>query len=86
MLSFLQGRTPAFKIYYLAISLGGYAALWFWSRQLVSPPWIEYLIFILLIVIADLVNVNLPQGGASISVSTPITFSASPKLLAFTSS
>jgi len=76
LLSFLQGRTPAFKIYYLAISLGGYAALWFWSRQLVSPPWIEYLIFILLIVIADLVNVNLPQGGASISVSTPITFSA----------
>jgi putative nucleotidyltransferase with HDIG domain len=74
--SFLRERSPAFIAYYLLASLGGYVALFFWSRNIDMSRWLEYTIFILLIVIADLVNVSLPHGGASISVSTPITFSA----------
>ncbi len=76
MLTFLKGRDTSFILYYFGVSLTGYVALFFWSRQLDLNRWLEYAIFILLIVIADLVNVTLPHGGASISVSTPITFSA----------
>ena len=75
MPTFLSGRDWKFTLYYFAVSLTGYFALFFWSQRLQSERWLEYLIFILLIVIADLVNVTLPHGGASISVSTPITFS-----------
>jgi putative nucleotidyltransferase with HDIG domain len=73
--TFLRGRDWKFTLYYFSVSLSGYCALFLWSQKIESTRWLEYLIFILLIVIADLVNVSLPHGGASISVSTPITFS-----------
>lgn len=76
MATFLSGRSRAFIAYYFAVSLAGYVALFFWSQELDSRPWLEYAIFVLLVVIADLVNVTLPHGGASISVSTPITFAS----------
>lgn len=76
MPSFLRGRGLGFVTYYLGVSLTGYVALFFWSQRLNTDRWLEYAIFILLIVIADLVNVSLPHGGASISVSTPITFAS----------
>ncbi|MCP4546177.1 MAG: HD-GYP domain-containing protein [bacterium] len=76
VLSFFKGRGLAFTAYYISISLIGYFGLFFWSQRLDSSRWLEYAIFILLTVIADLVNVTLPHGGASISVSTPITFSS----------
>jgi len=74
--TFLSGRSRAFIAYYFAVSLAGYVALFFWSQELDSRRWLEYAIFVLLVVIADLVNVTLPHGGASISVSTPITFAS----------
>lgn len=76
MATFLSGRSRAFTAYYFAVSLAGYVALFFWSQDLDSRRWLEYAIFVLLVVIADLVNVTLPHGGASISVSTPITFAS----------
>lgn len=76
MATFLSGRSRAFIAYYFAVSLAGYVALFFWSQELDSRRWLEYAIFVLLVVIADLVNVTLPHGGASISVSTPITFAS----------
>lgn len=76
MATFLSGRSRVFIAYYFAVSLIGYVALYFWSQELDPRRWLEYAIFILLIVIADLVNVTLPHGGASISVSTPITFAS----------
>ena len=76
MATFLSGRSRAFIAYYFAVSLVGYVALYFWSQDLDPRRWLEYAVFILLIVIADLVNVTLPHGGASISVSTPITFAS----------
>lgn len=76
MATFLSGRSRAFIAYYFAVSLAGYVALFFWSQDLDSRRWLEYAIFVLLVVIADLVNVTLPHGGASISVSTPITFAS----------
>ncbi len=76
MPTFLSGRKWGFITYYFGVSLAGYVALFFWSQNLATDRWLEYAIFILLIVIADLVNVTLPHGGASISVSTPITFAA----------
>jgi putative nucleotidyltransferase with HDIG domain len=74
--TFLSGRKWGFITYYFGVSLTGYVALFFWSQNLATDRWLEYAIFILLIVIADLVNVTLPHGGASISVSTPITFAS----------
>ncbi len=76
MPNFLSGRSWGFIVYYFGVSLLGYVALFFWSQNLDAGRWLEYAIFILLIVIADLVNVTLPHGGASISVSTPITFAS----------
>ncbi|MCB1163966.1 MAG: HD-GYP domain-containing protein [Candidatus Krumholzibacteriia bacterium] len=76
MATFLSGRSRAFIAYYFGVSLLGYVALYFWSQDLDPRRWLEYAIFILLVVIADLVNVTLPHGGASISVSTPITFAS----------
>jgi len=76
LLEFLKGRGPAFTLYYFSVSLAGYVALYFWSQRIDFGRWPEYLLFVLLIVVADLVNVTLPHGGASISVSTPITFSS----------
>ncbi len=76
MPTFLSGRKWGFIAYYFGVSLIGYVALFFWSQNLATDRWLEYSIFILLIVIADLVNVTLPHGGASISVSTPITFAS----------
>jgi len=74
--TFLSGRSRVFSAYYFAVSLAGYLALFFWSQDLDPRRWLEYAIFVLLVVIADLVNVSLPHGGASISVSTPITFAS----------
>ncbi|MBM4116815.1 HD-GYP domain-containing protein [bacterium] len=76
MATFLSGRSRVFSAYYFAVSLAGYLALFFWSQDLDPRRWLEYAIFVLLVVIADLVNVSLPHGGASISVSTPITFAS----------
>ena len=76
MLEFLKGRSRVFRLYYFTVSIAGYIALFLWSRQIELSHWPQYLLFILLIIVADLVNVTLPHGGASISVSTPITFAS----------
>ena len=83
MFTFLKQRGALFTAYYLAVSLSGYVALWFWFPALRIEDWLEYAIFVLMVVIADLVNVTLPHGGASISVSTPITFAAIVLLQAY---
>jgi putative nucleotidyltransferase with HDIG domain len=71
-----QGFRWPFITYYLTVSLSGYLALAYWWRDLDPAMLIQYLVFILLTIVADLVNLNLPRGGAAISVSTPITFAA----------
>ncbi len=60
----------------MTVSLTGYAALAYWWNDLDPAKLIQYLVFVLLTIVADLVNLNLPRGGASISVSTPVTFAA----------
>ena len=71
-----HGYRWSFVTYYLGISLAGYVALAFWWRELDPALLVQYFIFILLTIVADLVNLNLPRGGAAISVSTPVTFAA----------
>jgi putative nucleotidyltransferase with HDIG domain len=73
---FFQGFRWPFITYYLTVSVVGYAALAYWWKDLDPAHLIQYLVFILLTIVADLVNLNLPRGGASISVSTPVTFAA----------
>ncbi len=76
MANIFQGFRWPFITYYLAVSLSGYLALAYWWGDLDPAMLIQYLVFILLTIVADLVNLNLPRGGAAISVSTPITFAA----------
>jgi len=71
-----QGYRWSFITYYLAVSLAGYAALAYAWGSLDPAYLIQYLVFILLTIVSDLVNLNLPRGGAAISVSTPVTFAA----------
>lgn len=76
MTGFFRGHRWPFVAFYMSVALCGYMALALWFGSLESSDWIRYLTFILLTIIADLVNLNLPRGGAMISVSTPVTFAS----------
>jgi len=76
LIDFFRGHGWPFALFYLGVVLCGYLALVFWFRDLRVEHWIPYLTFILLTIIADLVNLNLPRGGAMVSVSTPVTFAS----------
>ncbi|HSG27762.1 MAG TPA: hypothetical protein VLA34_04720, partial [Candidatus Krumholzibacterium sp.] len=68
-----QGESGlGFKLYYTAFIFAGYAFLAYFIRELPSDHWRDIFLFLVLIIIADSVQISLPKGGASIYASSPI--------------
>ncbi|MCK4537812.1 MAG: HD-GYP domain-containing protein [Candidatus Krumholzibacteria bacterium] len=61
-----------FKIFYTAFIIAGFAFLAYFIRELPTDRWRDILLFLVLIIIADSVQISLPKGGASIYASSPI--------------
>ena len=61
-----------FKIFYTAFIIAGFAFLAYFVRELPTDRWRDILLFLVLIIIADSVQISLPKGGASIYASSPI--------------
>ncbi len=61
-----------FKLFYTVFILAGFGLLAWFIRDLPVDRWREILLFLLLIIIADSVQISLPKGGASIYASSPI--------------
>lgn len=61
-----------FKLFYTVFILAGFGLLAWFVRDLPVDRWREILLFLLLIIIADSVQISLPKGGASIYASSPI--------------
>jgi putative nucleotidyltransferase with HDIG domain len=64
--------TWGFKLYYGLFVLAGFALLAWFARTLPADHWRDLVLFFILIVIADSVQISLPRGGASIYASSPI--------------
>jgi putative nucleotidyltransferase with HDIG domain len=61
-----------FKIYYALFVTAGILALAYFARNLPTGQWRDIILFIILIIVADSVQISLPRGGASIYASSPI--------------
>ncbi|MBU8921198.1 MAG: HD-GYP domain-containing protein [Bacteroidales bacterium] len=61
-----------FKLFYTAFIIAGFAFLAYFVRELPTDRWRDILLFLILIIIADSVQISLPKGGASIYASSPI--------------
>ena len=67
-----NGSGSGFKLFYTVFILAGFGLLAWFVRDLPVDRWREILLFLLLIIIADSVQISLPKGGASIYASSPI--------------
>ena len=68
-----QGKTGiGFKIYYALYVVAGILCLAWFAGNLPVGLWTDIILFIILIIIADSVQISLPRGGASIYASSPI--------------
>ena len=61
-----------FKLYYSLYVLAGFVCLVWFAGHLPVANWRDIILFIVLIIIADSVQISLPRGGASIYASSPI--------------
>jgi len=68
----LSNTSVAFKVYYFAFILAGFALFSYLMRDFPLERFREILLFITLIVVADTAQITLPRGGASIYASSPI--------------
>jgi putative nucleotidyltransferase with HDIG domain len=68
-----QSKTGiGFKIYYGLYVVAGILCLAWFAGKLPVDLWRDIVLFIILIIIADSVQISLPRGGASIYASSPI--------------
>ena len=68
-----QNRAGAgFKEYYTLYVVAGFLSLAWFTGHLPLDQWRDIVLFIILIIIADSVQISLPRGGASIYASSPI--------------
>ena len=68
-----QSKTGiGFKLYYTLYVVAGFLCLAWFAGDLPVGQWRDILLFIILIIIADSVQISLPRGGASIYASSPI--------------
>ena len=61
-----------FKAYYTLYVIAGFLCLAWFVGNLPVGQWRDIILFIILIIIADSVQISLPRGGASIYASSPI--------------
>jgi len=61
-----------FKLYYALYIAAGLISLAWFAGRLPGELWRDILLFTILIIIADSVQISLPRGGASIYASSPI--------------
>jgi putative nucleotidyltransferase with HDIG domain len=61
-----------FKAYYALYVLAGFVCLAWFARNLPAGHLDDIVLFVILIIIADSVQISLPRGGASIYASSPI--------------
>jgi putative nucleotidyltransferase with HDIG domain len=64
----------SFRIYYVAFIIAGAATFTYFVGGLPHGHWGDIFLFVVLIIIADFVQVPLPSGGSSISTSSTIDF------------
>jgi len=69
-----EQRKPGigFRIYYTVFVVAGFLCLAYFTRNLPLGQWRDIVLFIILIIIADSVQISLPRGGASIYASSPV--------------
>ncbi len=67
-----EKATAGFKVFYLFYILAGFAFLAWFVRDFPLGQWRDIFLFLMLIIIADSVQISLPRGGASIYASSPI--------------
>ena len=61
-----------FKVYYTLYVIAGFLCLAWFAGRFPVDQWRDIILFIILIIIADSVQISLPRGGASIYASSPI--------------
>ncbi len=67
-----EKKSWGYRLYYTAFVLAGVAVLFYYMRQLPGGYYRDIFLFIVLIIIADFVQIPLPRGGSSISTSSAI--------------
>lgn len=67
-----EKSTTGFKVFYTIFIMVGFAFLAWFLFDFPTARWPDMVLFLVLIIIADSVQISLPKGGASIYASSPI--------------
>ena len=71
----MDTKTVILKVYVAFVILLGLCFLVFLSIKMVIPPWLLLLLWVVILVLAELTPVKLPQVGAALSIDSAILLS-----------